>query len=131
MHELLVKSVENFAGWKIRFSYSLKPFFFELRREFFDPHVISITISTADNQKLSTKSGVLNFIKIMSYHFSNFEPSASYSRNSRMDFFDATFRENVSNDFLTLLSQENTFPNENAAPGSHPSYLSTEKRIFF
>ena len=93
--------------------------------------VISLTISTPDNQKLSTKSGILNFLKIMSYHFSNFGPFASYSRNSRMDFFDATFHENVSSDFLTLLSQENTFPNENAAQGSHPSYLSTEKRISF
>ena len=67
----------------------------------------------------------------MSYDFSNFGPSTSYSRNSRMDFFDATFHENVSSDFLTLLSQENTFPNENDTLKSHPSYLSTEKRISF
>ena len=109
--------------------------FLELRREFLmlglRPHVISLTISTPDNQKLSTKSGTLNSIKIMSYHFSNFGPSASYSQNSRMELFDANFHENVSSDFLTLLSQENTFPNENAALGSHPSYLSTEKRISF
>ena len=58
----------------------------------------------------------------MSYHFSNFEPSAS----SRMDFFDTNFHENVSSDFLTLLSQENTFQGENDILGSHPSYLSTK-----
>ena len=46
----------------------------------------------------------------MNYYFSNL----NYPRpeSSQMDFFDSTFDENVSSDFLTLLSQENGFLDE-------------------
>ena len=65
----------------------------------------------------------------MNYYFSNL----NYPRpeSSQMDFFDSTFDENVSSDFLTLLSQENGFLDEDDKLASTPSYLSTRKRIFF
>ena len=64
----------------------------------------------------------------MNYYFSNL----NYPRpeSSQMDFFDSTFDENVSSDFLTLLSQENGFLDEDDKLASTPSYLSTRKRIF-
>jgi len=68
-----------------------------------------------------------------------------------MELLEFNFPENVSSDFLALLTSEKTLPEENYIPGYGPgpnerpinrmnggyhmghqsSYLSTEKRIFF